>query len=114
MSNSRVRAHGLRAIDTTFFLRRITATVCAGLMSNSAFVLDWSRPVPLHEFFLPLADVSLPPYRACTQMKALEQQALAHGPAAQHDSQRRVVLQCARLHAAPPAKCSIDIALQLR
>ena len=41
-------------------------------MSNSAFVLDWSRPVPLHEFFLPLADVSLPAYRACTKVKELK------------------------------------------
>jgi len=40
-------------------------------MTNSAFVLDWSRPVPLNEFFLPLTDVTMPSYRACTQMKEL-------------------------------------------
>ena len=40
-------------------------------MNNSAFVLDWSRPVPLNEFFLPLTDVTMPAYRACTEMKEL-------------------------------------------
>ena len=35
-------------------------------MTNSAFVLDWSRPVPLSEFFLPLTEVRLyPQYRFC-------------------------------------------------
>ena len=41
-------------------------------MSSSAFVLDWSRPVPLDEFFVPLTEVTLPAYRACTQMVELK------------------------------------------
>ncbi len=41
-------------------------------MSSSAFVLDWSRPVPLEEFFLPLTETSLPAYRACTVMPELQ------------------------------------------
>jgi len=41
-------------------------------MSSSAFVLDWSRPVPLEEFFLPLTETSLPAYRACTRMPELQ------------------------------------------
>ncbi len=36
-------------------------------MTNSAFVMDWSRPVPLEEFFLPAADVTIPAYRACVE-----------------------------------------------
>ncbi len=40
-------------------------------MTNSAFVLDLSRPVPLHEFLLPAADMIIPSYRACVENPAL-------------------------------------------
>ena len=40
-------------------------------MTNSAFVLDWSRPVPLEEFFLPAGAVTIPAYQACTEDKQL-------------------------------------------
>ena len=41
-------------------------------MTSSAFVLDWSRPVPLDEFFLPVAEVSLPAFRACVKTDKLK------------------------------------------
>jgi hypothetical protein len=41
------------------------------MMTNSAFVLDLSRPVPLHEFLLPAADMIIPSYRACVENPAL-------------------------------------------
>ena len=40
-------------------------------MTNSAFVLDVSRPVPLEEFLLPAADMGIPSYRACIENPAL-------------------------------------------
>ena len=40
-------------------------TCMQAMMTSSAFVMDWSRPVPVEEFFLPVADVTIPAYRAC-------------------------------------------------
>ena len=47
-------------------------TCVQAMMTNSAFVMDWSRPVPLEEFFLPAADVTIPAYRACVETPELK------------------------------------------
>ncbi len=38
------------------------------MLTNSVFVLDWTRPVPLEEFFLPLDDaLAFLPFRHANQ-----------------------------------------------
>ena len=42
------------------------------VFTNSVFVMDWTRPVPIEEYFVPLDDrLRFPDYRACLDVMEL-------------------------------------------